>query len=210
MKKIIFLGMIILSFLIQAKNTEFETLYNLANDYHRQKKYDKVEKISLKIINDKNVPIEIKMKSYELLTDSLINTKKYKKLEKILSKAIVPREYEKYIFLSLGATYAVQREFNKVEKIILKSIENGMELNATICFLLGISYFEQGKFDEGKKIYLKADEGTARQIISGISSKTVFKMYDYFEILSESGNLEDIKIFKALKIRKDLDRIGKM
>ena len=85
-----------------------------------------------------------------------------------------------------------------------------MELNATIFFLLGISYFEQGKFDEGKKIYLKADEGTARQIISGISSKTVFKMYDYFEILSESGNLEDIKIFKALKIRKDLDRIGKM
>ena len=93
MKKIIFSGMIILSFLIQAQNTEFETLYNLANDYYRQEKYDKVEKISLKIINDKNVPIEIKMKSYELLTDSLINTKKYKKLEKILSKAIVPREY---------------------------------------------------------------------------------------------------------------------
>lgn len=193
MKKIILLGIIALSFTIQAGYLESKAkMYFNNGDYEQAKTY------LLKTIEEGEAD-DLGLVYYNL---GLIYRyqQKYDESEKMYLAAIVAGDKEMYN--NLGSLYDNLNEYDKAEKVYLEGIKNG---NTTLYYNFGNLYFKQGKYNKAKEMYLKVPRtqkiAPEAYYILGLiytNENDFSNAKKYLKISSDLGNQNAQKIYREI------------
>ena len=187
MRKIILLGIIVLSFMIQAGYLED------GNFYYQNRNYEKAEQLYLKAIQN-GIP-----QAFINLGNLYKEQKKYDKAEQMYLKAIqngIPQA-----FINLANLYYNQQKYDKAEQLYLKAIEKEVLEGYNN---LGVLYLEQGKYDKAKNLFLIAIN---YETLKKAAAQNLFKLSLYYlnkrdlknglelmSIAAENGNLDAAQI----------------
>ena len=198
MKKIILLGIIALSFVVQAGYLEE------GNFYYQNRNYEKAEQLYLKAIQNGDKDF------FTDLANMYAEEKKYDKAEQLYLKAIEKEVLEGYN--NLGVLYLEQGKYDKAKNLFLiainyetlkkaaaqnlfklslyylnkRDLKNGLELmsiaaengNLDAAQILAKTYYKMGEFDEAKKYF---------KIAANLGDKEAEENY---LIAIETGNIE--------------------
>lgn len=187
MKKIVLIGIIVLSFVIQAGYLED------GNFYYQNRNYEKAEQLYLKAIQNGNIF------AFFYLGNLYKEQKKYDKAEQMHLKAIqngVPQA-----FINLANLYYNQKKYDKAEQLYLKAIEKEVLDGYNN---LGVLYLEQGKYDKAKNLFLIAinyesiKEAAVQNLfklsLHYVAEKDFKNGAELMSIAAENGNLDAAQI----------------
>ena len=225
MKKIILLGIIALSFTIQAGYLESKAkMYFNNGDYEQAKTYllktieeGEADDLGLVYYNlgliyryqqkyDESEKMYLKaiengfVRAYSNLGVLYHIQKKYDRAEKMYLAAIVAGDKEMYN--NLGSLYDNLNEYDKAEKVYLEGIKNG---NTTLYYNFGNLYFKQGKYNKAKEMYLKVPRtqkiAPEAYYILGLiytNENDFSNAKKYLKISSDLGNQNAQKIYREI------------
>lgn len=145
MKKLILLGIIALSFAVQAGNIED------AWEYYKNGNFEQAKKNFLEALKNGNT------NSYFGLGALCMEENNFDMAEQMFLKAIENGDSEGYS--GLGGVYTIRQEYDKAEKMYFKAIENSEDPEnppRVYYYNLGVLYYQKQDYDNSKKYIKKA------------------------------------------------------